>query len=216
MPQVASVRRFPGGGVRVRLDDGRTFRVPESAWRHLGLVAPGPVEPDAVRYLERENALARMRERALRLLAVRPRASSELRERLCRYGPPELVAQVVEELQRRGLVDDLRFAVEWVRERRAARGLGAQRLRYELLRKGVDRETVEHALREGGDDEEAVAVALARDRLGRSPGLPQEVAFRRLAGYLARRGFSPAVVSRALWAVGLQRKGGPQDPEGAA
>ncbi len=214
MPQVVAVRRGARGEVRVRLDDGRTFTVPESAWRHLALVSPGPVSPDALRYLERESALARIRERAVRLLAVRPRSRSELRQRLCRYGPPELVLQVVEDLQRRGLVDDLRFSVEWVRTRRAVRGLGSERLRHELLRKGVSRETVEQALREGGGDEEALAVALARDRLRRCVGLPRDVAFRRLAGYLARRGFSSAVVFRALRAVGIQPPGAADDAEG--
>ena len=215
MPQVVAVRRGARGEVRVRLDDGRTFTVPESAWRHLALVSPGPLSPDALQYLERESALARFRERAVRILAVRPRSRSELRQRLCRYGPPELVLQVVEDLQRRGLVDDLRFSVEWVRTRRAVRGLGSERLRCELLRKGVSRETVEQALREGaGDDEEALAVALARDRLRRCAGLPRDVAFRRLAGYLARRGFSSAVVFRALRAVGIQPRGGSDDAEG--
>ena len=63
-------------------------------------------------------------------------------------------------------------------------------------------------LGEGGTDVERIrdrAVglpplnsALARDLVARHPGLAYEVAARRLAGYLARRGYSSGVVARAV------------------
>ncbi len=212
MPQVLSVRRGRSGEVRVRLDDGRTLAVPEDAWRQLNLPAPGPVGPEALRTLERATELHRLRRRALVLLAVRPRSARELLQRLARLGDAGLASQVVSELERRGLVDDRRFALEWVRSRQASRGLGAARLRYELRRKGVARELAEEALREAGAEEEALAVEVARRRLARYARQPSEVAERRLAGYLARRGFGPAAVSRALEAVGL--RGNPAAEEG--
>jgi len=190
----------------VRLDDGRTLAVPEDAWRQLNLPAPGEVEPEALRTLEHASARYRLRRRALALLAIRPRSTRELLERLARVADAGLASQVVSELERRGLVDDRRFALEWVRSRQASRGLGAARLRYELLRKGVTRELAEEALREAGAEEEALAAEVARRRLSRYARQPPEVAVRRLAGYLARRGFSPAAVSRALEAVGLRGK----------
>lgn len=203
MPQVVSVRRGRVGEVRVRLEDGRTLAVPEDAWRQLNLAAPGEVEPEALRTLEHASALHRLRRRALALLAVRPRSARELLERLAGVADAGLARQVVSELERRGLVDDRRFALEWVRSRQASRGLGPARLRFELLRKGVARELAEAALREAGAEEEALAVAVARRQLPRYARQPPEVAVRRLAGYLARRGFGPAAVSRALRAVGL-------------
>ncbi|MFN3284730.1 MAG: regulatory protein RecX [bacterium] len=187
----------------MRLDDGRTLAVPEDAWRELKLSPPGPVEPETLRTLERVSELHRLRRRALVLLAVRPRSARELFQRLARVTDAKLASQVVSELERRGLVDDRRFALEWVRSRQASRGLGPARLRFELLRKGIAREFAEAALREAGAEEEALAVEVARRQLPRYARQPPEVAVRRLAGYLARRGFGPAAVSRALRAVGL-------------
>lgn len=207
MPHVLAVRRSSRGDVRVRLDDGRSLAVPEQVWQQLDVRAPGPVEPEALRRLEREAQLARLRRRALRLLALRPRSRRELAGRLSEGADPDLVARVLSELEARGLVDDGRFAREWTRARRTARGLGAARLRFELLRKGVDRELVEQAVAEAAHDDEALAVEVARRRLARYRGQPPEVAARRLWGYLSRRGFAPAAVQKALREVGLA--GGP-------
>ncbi len=212
MRQVVAVRRGKPGEVRVRLDDGRTLAVPEDFWRELGVAAPGPVDAGTLHRLERAEQRARLQRRALRLLAVRPRSARELRGRLSRAGDPQLAEEVVADLQRRGLVDDRQFAREWVRARRRARGFGAARLRGELLRKGVPREHVEEALQQAGEDDRHLAVEAARARMGRYQHLPPEVAARRLAGYLARRGFGPAEVLEALRAVGL-RPGSPAHEE---
>lgn len=211
MPHVLAVRRTSRGDVRVRLDDGRTLAVPEEAWQQLCLSVPGPIEPELLKSLERAEQVARLWQRALRLLAVRPRSREEVVRRLSGRADPDVIAHVVGELERRGLVDDLRFARQWARARRESRGLGAARLRYELLRKGVDREVAEQAVAEAAADDESLAVEVARRRLVRYLRLPPAVAARRLWGYLVRRGFTPAAVHRALRAVGLSEA---QDPGG--
>jgi len=193
--------------VRVRLDDGRCFTVPEAVWRELQVQAPGPLPPDAERQLERQNLLRRLRRRALGLVAVRPRSKWELASRLAKAAAPELVAQVVADLEAQGLVDDARFAREWVQARRTSRGLGAARLRYELLKRGICPELVHSALQEAAEEEEVLAVDVARRRLPRYARQPPAAASRRLAAYLARRGFGPATVLRALKAVGLHPAG---------
>ncbi len=177
--------------------------VPAEAWEKLGADVPGPVQPQVLRELERHGELRRLRRRALRLLSVRARSAHELAERLRRGADERLVGQVVAELQQAGLVDDARFALEWVRTRRESRGLGRARLRHELARKGVAPELVDRALQHASADEESLAVEVARRRAAAYAGQAPQVAARRLAAYLARRGFGPAVVAKALRAVGV-------------
>ncbi len=203
MPEILALRSSRRTTeVRVRLSDGRTLRVGAEVCRELGL-SPGQVSEEVARRLVREDARVRARERAIRLLAVRPRSRAELERRLRRAVDASVVAEVVLALEREGLVDDRRFAEQWVRARRAARLLGTFRLRAELLRRGVARETVEAALQSAPADDEAVAEELARLRLARYRHLPADKAARRLAGYLARRGFGTGAVLRALRAAGL-------------
>jgi regulatory protein len=137
-------------------------------------------------------------ERALRLLAVRPRSRRELELRLVRAGFDH--SEVDEELGRLeavGLVDDEAFAQQVVEHELTIRGSGRRAIVSRLAAKGVDRETIDLALAElpASADEERAA-ELARGRLGRLTGLAPEQAFARLVGFLARRGYDPQVARR--------------------
>ncbi|MGZ5291077.1 MAG: regulatory protein RecX [Actinomycetota bacterium] len=138
-------------------------------------------------------------ERALRLLAVRPRARRELRSRLLRAGFE--TAEVEDELERLeavGLVDDDAFAREVVEHEVTVRRAGRRAVVSRLSARGVDRETIERAIgqEDAGADEDR-ALALATDRVGRLSGLPPDKAFTRLMGFLARRGYDPSTARQA-------------------
>ncbi len=146
-------------------------------------------DPDA-------DPVAVAREIALRQLTVRARTEAELRAALARRNvPAEAVDEVVERFSGVGLLDDAAYARDWVAG--GERRLKSRRsLAQELSAKGVDRETIEGAL--AGLDDEAeleVARALARRKAAATLGLDYSVRYRRLAGALARRGFSGSVVA---------------------
>jgi regulatory protein len=102
------------------------------------------------------------------------------------------VAEVVGRLEDQGLLDDAAFAEHFARVR-MARGHGRGRLLTDLLARGVDRRTAERAvdavLDAEGVDELEVARTLAMKRIGQLTGYPRDVVFRRVVGYLARRGY---------------------------
>lgn len=188
------------------LDDGTTFKVRADDLRGLALVPGAAVAPDVRARLEAWDAAARGAEIAYRLLAIRLRSRGELMDRLRRRGiPGESVDALLSDFTRRGLIDDKRFAEAWVRGRLALRPSGKARLRQELLRKGISREIIDHAIAatmsEHGENEFALALTLARARARRFQGLPRETAYRRLGGLLQRRGFPAGVIARVLGEV---------------
>lgn len=145
----------------------------------------------------REKALSRVRERALLLLDSRARSRQELRDRLVKAEfEPELVDEVLDSFQRNGLVDDLAFAREWVRQRFERRGKSAAMLDVELQRKGVGEADRAEALSAiDRDDERAVARALATKKAKQVKRIPEDrqqrdKELRRIVGVLARRGFN--------------------------
>jgi regulatory protein len=141
-------------------------------------------------------------ERALRLLAARPRSRRELSGRLLRAGFDTL--EVEEELARLesvGLVDDDAFARELAKHHLDVRGSGRRAVLGALRAKGVSSETIEAALAELRGDEADRAFELARTRLGRLASLPADRAFSRLVSFLARRGYDPATARRAARAA---------------
>jgi regulatory protein len=111
--------------------------------------------------------------------------------------------EAIEGLERAGLVDDRRFARAVVEQHAGRRLAGRRAVAAALWARGVDREAASAAmapLDEPGA-ERARAEALARSRAGRLARLAPEVAFRRLSGLLARRGYPPAVCREAARAA---------------
>lgn len=145
-------------------------------------------------------------ERALGLLAVRPRSRRELERRLRAAGfEAEEVGDELSRLEAVGLVDDEAFARQVVEHELANRRAGSRAVVARLAAKGVDRETIERTLAEAGTgEEEARALELAASRARRLASLPAETAYGRLVPFLVRRGYDGATARvAAARALGL-------------
>jgi regulatory protein len=165
--------------------------------------------------LDRVRAAAAIHEGAagaLRLLQRRLRSRAELRAALKRRGLalPEITA-VLSDLELAGWIDDRRFARLWVRDRMTLRPRGARALQAELRARGVSAEIINETLAAliSPETEEDAALDVTRRKVERLRRLPPDVARRRLAGWLRRRGFGAGAIARAL------RLLGDSEPEGA-
>lgn len=164
-------------------------------------LAPGDVlaDPLYARLCAAADSEAAFRT-AVRYLERRPFSERDLARRLVLKGhSPAAAAAALERGRALGLVDDARFVLHYV-ETRAARGRGPLRLRRDLAAVGVERELVDRALA-GAFPEGAEAPQierLARKRLLQLGSLPKQVLRRRLLAFLARRGFSGALVQRTV------------------
>lgn len=134
---------------------------------------------------------------ALLLLAVSPRTTSELGRRLGRAYAPAVVDEVIDRLLAGGWLDDRAYAESYIR---AKREYGSRRLLADLIRKGVSREVASAAVQEAMGDVDATEQAreVAARRLSKLGDVDRQTAWRRLMSYLARRGFGPEAISRAL------------------
>lgn len=132
------------------------------------------------------------------MLSRRDFSRAELRGRLLRAAVVQAsgaeIDQVLDEVQALGLLSEDRFVREFVRVR-AAR-FGPMRLRHELLRRGIDEERIEAALKTLPLDEYSSAHALWLKRFKSVPSDPRERA--RQSRFLASRGFSHEVIRRIL------------------
>ncbi len=151
----------------------------------------------------REQDLGRAaRAYAVGLLALRAHSSAEVSQKLTRRGyPAHLVGTTLDFLTAQGWLNDREFARQYVRghnQGRAARG--ERRLAQELRRKGLDADLIRGVLAEhfGAVDTVAQASALAQARLASLAGADRRTQYRRLGGFLARRGFDGETIARAL------------------
>ena len=140
----------------------------------------------------------------LNALTGQPRSRRELADKLAAKDvPEEVAAQLLDRFTEVGLIDDAAFAHLWVESRQRSRGLAPRALAQELRRKGIADEESKAALEQiGEDDQRTAARALIDKKLRSLRNVDTATATRRLAGLLARKGYSSglafSVVREAL------------------
>ena len=133
----------------------------------------------------------------------RERSEAELGDYLERKGIDDgIAARCLQELVELGYVDDRRYALMFVHDKRELEGWGSERIRRGLVERGIDRDTIETALSEheaewsAGESELDRAVALLARRF---PEPPRERRDRdRALGALIRKGFDSELALDAL------------------
>jgi regulatory protein len=184
--------RRGGRGGRKRT---RTWEEREAARRAREEAAAAEVEADP-------EAVAR--KILLDTLTGQARSRKELADKLAMRGvPEELAAGLLDRFTEVGLIDDAAYARQWAESRHRSRGLAPRALAQELRRKGIDDDDAKAALEQIDEgDQRAAARALVDKKLRSMRGLDRQVATRRLAGLLARKGYAAglafSVVREAL------------------
>jgi regulatory protein len=140
------------------------------------------------------------RQICLRMLTTAPRTQAQLATALQRRGVPDEAAEaVLARFAEVKLIDDAMFARAWVDTRHHGRGLASRALGAELRQRGVAQDDIKAALSELSPDTElATARDLIARRLPATAGMPAPARMRRLAGVLARKGYSPGLAYRVV------------------
>ena len=138
----------------------------------------------------------RARGTALRLLALKPRSVSEIRERLGRRFARISVEQAISRLLSEGLLNDAEYARQWRDSRERRKPRGRRLITRELSARGIASHLIENAL-EGYDSMGAARRAAFRYAARQSAS--DRVTFdRRVGAFLDRRGFEPEVIRTVL------------------
>ena len=155
-----------------------------------------------VRPVDAEKARERTMQRAVKLLAAKPRSVEELRERLLeKEWTDEAAADyALAKLKEYGYLDDDRFAFGFASYRVRQKPVGRQRLARDLQTRKVPKETAEAALElvyQETPEEELIARAIEkRVRLRGRPQTRQET--KSLYDHLLRLGFSYDLIIRKV------------------
>lgn len=185
------------GSERIESETGADGSRPEPgssrAGRYGGRAERGGAQVDG----GDESAARRI---ALDALSRAARTRGQLETLLQRKGiAPETAAPVLDRFEEIGLIDDRDFAETFVESRHRVRGQAGRALSMELRQRGVADDVIAEAV--GGLDPERefeTACRIAQSRYERMSAVPPEVKVRRLVGFLARKGYSGAIVTRAV------------------
>lgn len=140
----------------------------------------------------------RARERLLYALDRRLHSEKELREKLKKDYPPDIIDAAISELDSLGLIDDETFAKAYCEHRKDSLKKGPYAIRQELILKGVDRDIIEEVLSEvfSDEDEEISGAREVAKKYQKDLDTPKGK--QRLFAALTRKGYSYATVKKVM------------------
>ena len=141
---------------------------------------------------------ARAFQRAVKLLAAKPRSIAELREKLAERSTSKAVVEtVIERLREYGYLDDERYALGYASSKLRQQPIGRRRLKQNLAMKQVDRSVAEGVLDQVfAETSEEDLIDQAIEKRLRIRGRPKTRAeAKSLFDYLLRQGFPFDLVS---------------------
>ena len=151
---------------------------------------------------------------ALRLLARKGYFENALREKLrARCPDPDAVEKVIDKLRSLNYLNDLHLAAGLARGWREERSWGRHRIVHELVRRGLAKDAAEASIQPlFAEQTEAGALAKAAAKWQRQHGPAKSAADRKkLADYLARRGFDFADIRRHVPRIDTDGEDEPYD-----
>jgi regulatory protein len=196
----------PAGRFAVLVDGRERAVLSLDAIERLGLVVGRPIA-GLEEAIALESARLHSYDRALNMLALRARSSSELARSLVRKGEEKAhVDWAIARLLEQGLLDDAAFARALTRSRVVGGKRSRRRVEQELARKGVSRsvagEAIDDVFEDEAVDQRAIVEEAARKKLRSLAGLEPAVQRRRLYAFLARRGYDLDDIRAAIAAAG--------------
>ena len=115
-------------------------------WKRKASAAEDKENPREIKDIAK--ARERTMNRAVKLLAAKPRSVGELKERLLEksWTNAEIVDSVLAKLEEYGFLNDAQFAKDFAASKLRQKAVGRRKLQQTLSQKQLDKETVQNAL----------------------------------------------------------------------
>lgn len=147
-----------------------------------------------------KDQVERLLNKALKFLSFRMRSEQEIRDYFFRKGKLEMeqdslektryessIEKVIAKLTSLDQINDKAFAKWWVEQRSKFRPKGAQAIRMELIKKGINKEIIDRVLPTSSQKELALKAASRKHEQLKK--LPTQEYQQKLVSFLSRRGF---------------------------
>jgi len=152
------------------------------------------ISQSAIDKLQHEDHIEEGYQKALRFISFKPRTQFEIRKKLSESEfSEEIINIVINKLVQKGYVNDFEFAQNWAENRSIYKPRSKKLISWELKNKKVNKEIIDEVII-GMVPDEKLAVLASEKYARRLSGCDKDVFFRRLTGYLSRRGFSYSIV----------------------
>lgn len=205
MPKVTSVepQKKNPRRLNIYLDGKFAFGADEDLVVSRRLVVGKIIAPEDLEKILFEAEVGKLMEKMYRLWSIRQRSEKEVRDyfRIRKKDISKVaIDALVENLKKKGMVNDLEFAKVWVEARRKSRQKGIRAIKAELFQKGIEKEIIEEVVsgQVTGYSEEELAKQALEKKMRVWKNLDPQKFKQKAYEFLMRRGFEYEVVKGAV------------------
>ena len=186
------------GRAALTLSNGETLVMPRAMLKERPYRGGTPFDREAFDAFLSERSYPFAMEKAIALLAMRPRTQQEIADALRKNAyPARTIARVMARFDEAGYINDTNFAEQWAASR-TGKGMGARRIRMELRRKGVDGDAIDEALSSIDEDEMLSGALKAARKAASGKDISDPKDRQKVLAALARRGYGYSEAKQAL------------------
>jgi regulatory protein len=172
-----------------------------------GLKIGDEISKERREHIFNEAVYTKAKEKAVSLICYRERSKREIKDRLSRDYPTDIVDKVLVFLEKYGYIDDSAFAVAYAKDSLNNKKWGRRKIEFELKMKGVSDNIIQNALDEVLDNAETTQTDIAVRLLERRLKGQTEITYKERAkhtAYLAGRGFSFDDIAEAFSVLNVE------------
>lgn len=148
--------------VKIYINDSYAFLLYQNDIKKYGLEEGMQIEQDLYDKIMEETIYRRAKQKAMAVLKRMDRTEQELRFKLEQTGYPHTaVERAIEYVKSYHYIDDMRYAENYIRYKKSNKSI--RMLEAELIRKGIDKESIRFVLEQSEvNDEEALKKAIKK------------------------------------------------------
>lgn len=184
------------------LDEEYSFSVSEDTLVKLRLAKGMSIDKDELDDILEQEDINLCRNYGLKLLGYKARSEPEVKKKMLQKGFNEKsIVDAIEYLKKFKYLDDEEYVKIYIKDRVNIKKLGYNRVKSELYQKHISSEIIEETLNEVFDKEGEYERALELAIKKRSTSYKNDdfqAAYRKLGGFLQRKGYSTDIIIKVL------------------
>jgi regulatory protein len=201
--KITRVIKKDSKNVAIHLDNNNVIFINYEVFIKSGLRKNDDISENQIDSLIKENQRFAVKQRAFRYLGRRLLSENELRVKLKQKKYDEnIIDETIEYLKEKEYLNDLEFANVFSSENIRNKFWGKNKVKAELMRKGVNNEIISQVLSkkfpEGNDLNNAIELAQKKYRMLSKRNLEQKKIKEKMISFLFSKGYDYEVIKEAL------------------
>ncbi|MDR7857283.1 RecX family transcriptional regulator [Tissierella sp.] len=157
------------------------------------------VDDDFIKEVLKSEEQYKVTNHALNLLSYRQRSVKEIYNALKRKGFEEsYITYTIDYCIENNYLNDKAFAMSFINDKINLNKLGPERIKYELLLKGISKDIIDDLLFIDRDEQFELAMELAMKKLPSYKKDTENARYRKLSSFLQRKGYSFDIISKVM------------------